>query len=270
MTLATSVPSAAAVEAAAAARARRLLGEQVPLAQVGRRVEPDCVVDRRRLQRWLGPRHAVRQQSRVEQRHVAGVGEQATGERRLAGQRRGQRRGQPEPVVGDRLRLARLERMSRLDRAELERPFARRPQAAPRFGSRCGTGAEQRLLGLQQRRCGDARHRRRMVEAVLDDLERCRESKDRPAVLDRLDPPRREAGAVALARHLIDDRSARVAGAQEIGVQRMRQPVGADGARCRGQRLGDDLPAENARPARIGRPAAEQVDLDRLEVEQGT
>ena len=91
------------------------------------------------------------------------------------------------------------------------------------------------------------------------------------AVLDRHHPPRGEALAVADAVDLVDDRHLGIAAEQEIGVQRMRRPLRhvLDGAAGGDQRLADDLAAEHALPARLRRAAAEQVHLERLEIEDG-
>ena len=74
--------------------------------------------------------------------------------------------------------------------------------------------------------------------------------------------------AVAAAVDFVDDGHPGIAGAQEIGVQRMADAI-LDGAVGRDQRLTQDLPAEDALPAVLGRHAAEDVVLDPLKVEQG-
>ena len=68
---------------------------------------------------------------------------------------------------------------------------------------------------------------------------------DRLAVLDRDDAARGEAAAVADAVDLVDDRDARIAGPQEVGVQRVREPA-FDGAARGHQRLSRHLAAEDA------------------------
>ena len=91
------------------------------------------------------------------------------------------------------------------------------------------------------------------------------------AVLDRDHAAGGEALAVADAVDLVDDRHLRVAGEQEIGVQRMRRALrhALDGAASRDQRLADDLAAEHALPAALRRAAAKEVYLERLEIEDG-
>ena len=87
------------------------------------------------------------------------------------------------------------------------------------------------------------------------------------AVLDRHDAAGDEALAVADAVDLVDDRNAGIAGPEEIGVQRMRLAVGLDGARGGDERLPDHLAAENALPTILRAATAEEVVLERLQVE---
>jgi hypothetical protein len=76
------------------------------------------------------------------------------------------------------------------------------------------------------------------------------------------------APAVAEALDLINDRDLRVARQDEVAMQRMRQPA-FDGAARRHHRLSDHLSAEHPLPARFRAVAAEQVYLDRLQIENG-
>ena len=89
-------------------------------------------------------------------------------------------------------------------------------------------------------------------------------------MLDRDHPPGGEAPAVANAIDLVDDRYLGVAAEQEVGVQRMRRPaVDVERAAGRDQRLADHLAAEYPLAPDLGRAAAEQVDLELLEIEDG-
>ena len=88
------------------------------------------------------------------------------------------------------------------------------------------------------------------------------------AVLARGDAPRGETLAVADAVDVVDDRHLGIAGQQEIGVHGMRRPA-LDGAHRGDQRLADHLSAKDALPADLRRAAAEQVHLERLEIEDG-
>ncbi len=92
---------------------------------------------------------------------------------------------------------------------------------------------------------------------------------DRFAVLDRDDATRREAPTVADPVHLVQDRPLRIAGPQEVGVQRVDVATGlVDRSARRDERLTGDLAAEHANTILVGRSAPEDVDLDHFEVEQ--
>ena len=88
-------------------------------------------------------------------------------------------------------------------------------------------------------------------------------------MLDRLDAAGGEAAAVADALDVVDDGPRGVAGEQEVAVQRVHRPAGVHRARRRHQRLAQHLAAEDALPAFVAAGAAEQVVLQRLEVEGG-
>ena len=108
-----------------------------------------------------------------------------------------------------------------------------------------------------------------VVEARLGDVEAGLQVEDRPAVLDGDDPAGGEAAPVADPVDLVQDRHRRVAGAQEVGVQRVDEAVRLVDRAGRGdERLAGDLAAEHPLAVLVGRAAAEDVDLDRLEVEQ--
>ena len=80
---------------------------------------------------------------------------------------------------------------------------------------------------------------------------------------------RGEAAAVADPVDLVEDRHQRIAGTQEVGVQRVDLPAGVvDRARGGHQGLTCDLSTEHALAALVGRPAAEDVDLDGFQIEQ--
>ena len=75
------------------------------------------------------------------------------------------------------------------------------------------------VLGL-----GHFGHRQLVFHGLFVLLERSGHEEDHLAVLDRGDAAYGEAAAVARAVDLVDDRRGDIAGAQEIGVQRMRAP----------------------------------------------
>src|SRR6185312_12721334 len=102
--------------------------------------------------------------------------------------------------------------------------------------------------------------------AGLITVERDQHRKDWMAVLARRDAAGGEALAVTDAVDVINDRNLGIARQQEISMHRVRRPV-LDRAHGGNQRLADHLPAEHALPADLRRAAAEQVHLERLEVE---
>jgi hypothetical protein len=85
-------------------------------------------------------------------------------------------------------------------------------------------------------------------------------------VLDGGHPAGGEGAAVTRPLHLVEHRGVHVARTDEIGVQRVADPV-RHGLVGRQQGLGDDQAAEDAREAVVGADAAKQVHLDRFEVE---
>ena len=106
-----------------------------------------------------------------------------------------------------------------------------------------------------------------MLQAGLEHLERRRHVEDLLAVLDRNDAPVREARTVAAAIHFVHDRRIEVAAAQEIGVQRVHDAP-LDGARGGHERLAEHLAAEYLRAADVAALAAEQIDLQPLQLQQ--
>ncbi len=79
---------------------------------------------------------------------------------------------------------------------------------------------------------------------------------------------RGEAPAVAYALDLVEDGDRRVAGPEEIAVQRMGDAP-LDGAGGGNQGLADDLAAKDPLPADVGASAAEEIVFQRFEVEYG-
>src|SRR5439155_7188703 len=91
---------------------------------------------------------------------------------------------------------------------------------------------------------------------------------DRVAMMDRGDTTGRIALAVAQTFDLVDDRDLRIAGQDEIAMDRMRQAA-LDGAACRDHRLPNHLAAEHPLPTRLRTVASEQVHLELFEIEDG-
>jgi hypothetical protein len=106
-----------------------------------------------------------------------------------------------------------------------------------------------------------------MLEPRFGLLERGRHVEYLPAVLDRNDAPIAETRTVAGTVDDIDDVGLDIAGAQEIGVQRVHDAI-LDGRARSAQGLAQDLPAVDARAADIPALAAEDIVLDALELEQ--
>ena len=155
-----------------------------------------------------------------------------------------------------------------LDRAQLDRAVGF-VVAADEFRHLAEHRLFRHFFGGEFFRRRHVRHLVLVVErAFLLDMKRHHDREDRVAVLDRGDPAGRIALAVAQPLDLVDDRNLRIAGQDEIAMQRMRQPA-FDGAARRHHRLSDHLPAEHPLPARLRAVAAKQVHLDRLEIENG-
>jgi hypothetical protein len=85
-------------------------------------------------------------------------------------------------------------------------------------------------------------------------------------LLDGLHPPGSKALAVPDPVDLVDDGQGHVPGAKEVGVRRVGQP-GFDGAAGRHHCLPDDLAAEDRLATQVAGLAAEEIHLQRLEVE---
>ncbi|OIQ64024.1 hypothetical protein GALL_544300 [mine drainage metagenome] len=107
-----------------------------------------------------------------------------------------------------------------------------------------------------------------MLEAVLRRLERGRQVEDLLAVLDGHDPADREGAAIADPLDLQQDRNLRIAGADEIGMQRVAVAA-LDRAIGRRQGLGHHLAAIDPATVGIGGVAPVHVELELLEVQNG-
>ena len=87
-------------------------------------------------------------------------------------------------------------------------------------------------------------------------------------MLDGDNPACRKAAAIAVARHFIDDRHARIAGAHEIAMQGMGDAGRVDRADGRYQRLADHLAAKHPLPADLRAGATKQIEFERLQIER--
>src|SRR5688572_11268765 len=118
-----------AIEYLATGQAAAVLGTravdriQQPVVGAERAMEPQCMVERGHLHVRLVVADAVREGRGAEQVEVGGVGEQGTVQfRRVADSLR-----QTEPDLLIRRALRRVELITRIDVAELERPLPRQP-----------------------------------------------------------------------------------------------------------------------------------------------
>ena len=109
------------------------------------------------------------------------------------------------------------------------------------------------------------RHVGLVLKTALLDLEGRGHVEDGPAVLDADDAARREAPPVADAVDVEEDRTLRVAAAQEVGVDRVQVAV-ADRLRGGDDGLAQHLTAEDVVARPVLRP--EQVLLDLLHLQQ--
>src|SRR5438270_260390 len=196
-------PSWAAALAAVSARKppsalRRRAVHRVkqPLIHARRAMEPHRVIDARDHRAFADPAHAVGTQGGRDQVVVRRVRQHAGVQQAVIGHSI----DSPKPDRLPRLGYARLERIPRRHRAEIDggRPAKRFADALGNRGARF----RQPLLakvgaGAERFRRWDLRHRLLVLEARLHYLEGSDHREDRAAVLDGLHAPGAEAGGVA-------------------------------------------------------------------------
>ena len=224
-------------------------------------MEPHGVVEAGHLQPAVGPIEAMGEHRGVEQGHVTGVGDDAGVQRGVVGQ----------SAVG-----AQPHRLLHRGNARARHGVALHVTNVDGSGTLVPL-AEQMLVRCHARLEVGQRVRRRDVghvdlvrQALLGGVEAGLQVEDGLTVLDGHDATRGEALAVADAVDVVEDRGHRIAGTQEVGVQRVNPTVAViDGPRGRHQRLSGDLSAEDALTVLLGRSSAEDVDLDGLEIQQG-
>jgi hypothetical protein len=151
--------------------------------------------------------------------------------------------------------------------AELERSLPRQPALD------LGRQRRHHVLGHRRRRVdvlrlGHLGHGQLVLDGVLVLLERGGHEEDHFAVLDRRDPAHGETAAIAGAVDLVDDRRGDVAGAQEVGMQRVRAARLGHRRLRRRQGLADDLATEDVLGADVAALAAEQVVFQAFQREQ--
>lgn len=245
---------------------RRLLVVQEPLVGPEGAVEPHGVVQGGHVEAARAPQWLHREADGVQQRHVARVRQRAGVHQRVVAQRAD--RAHPHRAarlrLGDLLaRPAQPVHVPDVERLATGHPLQRLGQPAQVLAHLVGD--RRQFLGVRD----DAGGRQLVLEGrFLGPVEGGRQVEDRPALLHRRDPPRREGAAVAHPLHLVHDRHARSPGAQEVGVQRVHRPVAVGGPAGSDQRLARDLAAEDPLEGLLGAPATEDVDLDPFQVEQ--
>ena len=201
----------------------------------------------------------------VEQRHVAGIGEHRALQVVIVRDRPG--RAQPDVLLGGQLLVRQV--VLEAGMAQLDGSVAL-PVALDAVGDGVAhplhRGRDLLFAGQLVRRrdvgCGLV-----PVQAALVALKARRHGPDGVAVLDADDAPRGERAAVADTIDLVDDRHLRIARPQEVAVQRMDLAVLRHRALRGDEGLADHLTAEHALPGRVGAATAEQVVLQRFQVE---
>ena len=246
-------------------RRRTALVVQQPLVGAQRPVEPHRMVEARDHEAVVVPRARVRHHRGVEQREVGRVRNDAVVQQRIVGElavgaEPHELLGLPaSPGSGSSQRGRSAERVS-IGRSRMI-------QSANSGGNRSVCGSSRSAHRRQRLRIGRLGHRVLVLRARLEHVERRRQVEDRLAVLDRDHPPRREAAAVADAVDVVDDRHPRVAGPQEVGVQRVHVAVFHGAARR--DRAPAPRPApEHALPVLVGAEPAEQVHFELLQLQQ--
>ena len=173
----------------------------------------------------------------------------------------------PHPEVPPGLDGDGLERIARLDGADLDRPLGG-GDGAKRLRQAVGEGQREVALGAQRLRGRDLGHRVLVFEALFFQLKRRLEAEDGLALLHGVDAAGDEALAVAQPVDGVDDRALQVARADEVPVERVHRAVRRDGLRGGGERLAQHLAAEDGAPAEVLAVAAEEVAVEALEGEE--
>ncbi len=204
------------------------------------------------------PPHAVRGENRVEQTHVTRVG----------GDARVQQLSVGEFAIGlDPDALVRLDLMIGTPRQLADESLVNGMGSAEPLVDHTVGLRDALLQGRQRLGRRDLGHRELVLEALLGHVKAGFHVVDRPTVLHGHHAPRREALAVADAVDFVEDRNLRIARTQKVRVQRVDVAL-IHGAPRRHECLGGDLSTEDALTLLVGLDPAEDVLLDRLEVEQ--
>ena len=221
-------------------------------------MEPHAVVQAGAHEVRVVPAHVVRSQDRVEEGHVRGVGGHAGMQQGVVGQVAVG--PDPQPLV--RLPRTRVVPGEITDVALVDRMGPFEPVGELLLPGRKALGQRGQALWR-----GHLGHGELVLEALFGVVKRGRQVEDGAAVLHGDDAPGGERPAVPDAVHLVEDGDRRVAGPQEVRVQRV-DPAVLDGASRRHQCLPGHLPAEHTLALLVGLDAPEDVDLNGLEVKQ--
>ncbi len=224
-----------------------------------RPVEPHAVVQAGAHQVLVAPAQFVWGEDRVHEGHVGRVGRHARVQQRIVGQCAV--RPDPQALLG--VPWFRRAPGELADVALVDRVWALEPVGQFRVPIGLQSLVERRqALGL-----GHIGHGELVLQARVLVLEGGLEIEDGPPVLDGDHAARGERAPVADPVHLVEDGHGRVAGPEEVGVQRVHLAV-FDGAPGGHERLAGHLAAEDALAVLVGLDATEDIDLDRLEVQQ--
>ena len=187
-----------------------------------RSMKPHAVAEARLLRLRADPRHAVRITRDVEQRRIRGIGEHGAVERLIV-RHRGDRL---DPRVRDRRRRWRIEQRHRTYLPHFHR--ARHSQPRSMLGSEA-IRHDEPLVELRRQSLG-ARHLRHSLVLEADRARAVR--RERHGCQHDLAPALiaghlslHEAPAVAHAPHAVPDRNLRIAGKQEVDVDRVTRAV---------------------------------------------
>src|SRR6476660_9499266 len=251
----------AAAKGAAATRAWAVLSIKQPIIDPETSMEPDGMVEACQHQRRVEDEAAMRDERRIEQGEVGGIGQDALVEREVVAELAS--RFDPHLLRGGP--LLRAEIAGEVDQPDLDRSLSL-PIAPDSWWQAVDQKFLQVGLARQGFRLRHLRHLHLMREAFLDLMEGSAHGEDRLAMLDRNHAAGGKAAAIADAVDIVDDRHRRIPGPEEIGVERMSVTV-LDGATGGDQRLADHLAAEDTLPAHLRAHAAKQVLLERLDVE---
>ena len=252
-------------EGARGASRRALLRVEQPLIGTEGVVEPHGVIERGHLVAIVEPRNGVGQHGGVEQRHVRGVGCDALVEARVVAQRA----VGADPHVEPRRHLLRVGEVDRGDVARIDGALLVDPLEVVRVARHRAQRLEALGDGGQALGRRHVGHLVLMLEAALGPVEGGLHVEDGLALLHRDDAPRGEGAPVLGAIHLEEDRHARIARAQEVGVEAVEHlALVRRGARGGDHGLAHDLAAEDALASVLRRVASEVVDFDRFEIEE--